>query len=218
MTSKLAKILGIAAITALTFGKPNLAYAPNIPIEMQEKYEKESYETLQKQERRKKEFEKYAKLLGKPLVDKWIQDAIDRIQPHDLIDVPYVLATMKQESKFDSLAKSWAGARGLMQVMPLTWKGLYKDNSFYTDAFNPDKNLEAGIRVLNGMAKFCERRYPEWDKLDDISKRELISAAYNGGNGTLQKKNWDINKMYSETRNYVPIIMENYKEFEEILE
>jgi soluble lytic murein transglycosylase-like protein len=37
-----------------------------------------------------------------------------------VLDRAVVLAVMRQESKFDSTAKSYAGARGLMQVMPRT--------------------------------------------------------------------------------------------------
>jgi len=216
MSANLVKKLLICAVlgTALTFGNLNKVYAPE-PIKEIEKERKEYFSNyIQKKIKREKELTKYAQFIGKPLIDKWIQETIDKINPHELVDVEYVLATIKQESKFNPYAKSWAGARGLMQVMPKTWEGITKDKSFYKEAYNPDKNLEVGIKVLDSMAKFCERNYPYWNNLNKEEKIKLVSASYNGGNGHLMKKNWDINKMKEETKNYIPNILEYYKEFD----
>lgn len=42
------------------------------------------------------------------------------------VDPIWILSVMWTESHFDFSAKSWAGARGLMQIMPATRKFLYK--------------------------------------------------------------------------------------------
>jgi len=211
---KLSKrILEGMLIGATLFGNLKDVSAPEIIDEIKEQRSEYFSTYLNKMKKRDAELAKYAQFIGKPLIDEWVQNAIDRIKPHELIDVNYVLATGKQESKFKPYAVSFVGASGIMQVMPETWEGIERDNSFYKDRFNPDRNLEVGIKVLDSMAKFCEKNYPGWDDLSKEEKIKLVSASYNGGNGHLMKKNWDINKMEEETKKYVPNILKYYKEF-----
>ncbi len=77
-----------------------------------------------------------------------------------------------QESCFDPKARSWAGAIGLMQIMPSTAQHLGLQGS---DIYNPEKNIEAAVRYLaelsnlfRGVPSASERRY-------------FVLAAYNGG-------------------------------------
>ncbi|MCR4993903.1 MAG: transglycosylase SLT domain-containing protein [Bacteroidales bacterium] len=79
-----------------------------------------------------------------------------------------------QESGFDPRAVSWAGAQGLMQIMPSTASRLGLSRS---DVFKPERNIEAAARYL-GMID---------NEFADIHSRHerinFILAAYNGGVG-----------------------------------
>jgi soluble lytic murein transglycosylase len=52
--------------------------------------------------------------------------AVLKIAEAHQVDPVWVLSVMWTESHFDYSAKSWAGARGLMQIMPATRKFVYK--------------------------------------------------------------------------------------------
>ncbi|MBI9037458.1 MAG: transporter substrate-binding domain-containing protein [Bacteroidales bacterium] len=74
-----------------------------------------------------------------------------------------------QESRFDPKTKSWAGAKGLMQMMPKTAKQFG-----VTKLFNPDENIKAGTIYLKHISdRFEEIDYPE--------KIKFVLASYNVG-------------------------------------
>jgi soluble lytic murein transglycosylase len=52
--------------------------------------------------------------------------AVLKISEQHQVDPIWILSVMWTESNFDFSAKSWAGARGLMQIMPDTRKFIYK--------------------------------------------------------------------------------------------
>jgi membrane-bound lytic murein transglycosylase F len=79
---------------------------------------------------------------------------------------------MYQESRFNPSAKSWAGARGLMQVMPRTAKELGIEN-----LKDPEQGIIAGVRY---MAWLRERFEPELSVRD---RMWFALAAYNAGAG-----------------------------------
>ena len=77
-----------------------------------------------------------------------------------------------QESTFDPHAYSWAGARGLMQIMPMTAAELGLAES---DLYAPQANIEAAVRYiakLNGMFK---------DIRNAGERINFVLASYNGG-------------------------------------
>ena len=77
-----------------------------------------------------------------------------------------------QESTFDPMAQSWAGARGLMQIMPSTADhlGLARD-----DMNDPEKNIAAAARYLKELDQHFS------DIGDRRERQDFILAAYNGG-------------------------------------
>jgi membrane-bound lytic murein transglycosylase F len=83
---------------------------------------------------------------------------------------------MFQESRFDPKAKSWVGARGLMQLMPATAR------QFGVRAItNPTQNLEGGVRYLLWLEKFWSKR------LSDPGERlKFMLASYNAGAGHVE--------------------------------
>jgi membrane-bound lytic murein transglycosylase F len=77
-----------------------------------------------------------------------------------------------QESTFDPEAKSWAGARGLMQIMPSTADHLGLARK---DMHDPEKNIAAASRYLKELeAQFS-------DIHDRFERQNFVLAAYNGG-------------------------------------
>ena len=79
-----------------------------------------------------------------------------------------------QESGFDKNAISWAGARGLMQIMPSTAAKLGVNAG---DLFDPETNMMAAARLINILeGKFAAVRNPQ-------ERKKFVLAAYNGGSG-----------------------------------
>lgn len=77
-----------------------------------------------------------------------------------------------QESQFDPNAKSWAGAHGLMQIMPATAKELgVKDRS------NPEEVIRGGVKYL----KLLSERFDMVK--DSIQRIKFAMASYNCGYG-----------------------------------
>jgi membrane-bound lytic murein transglycosylase F len=76
-----------------------------------------------------------------------------------------------QESKFDPVGESWAGARGLMQLMPETAKRFGASN-----VNDPEESLKAGVKYLVYLQKYWSKR------IDNPDERiKFILASYNTG-------------------------------------
>jgi membrane-bound lytic murein transglycosylase F len=75
-----------------------------------------------------------------------------------------------QESGFDPKAKSWAGARGLMQLMPATAREMG-----ITNLHSPESSVKAGTRYISYLKN-------QWKSIPDSSERvKFILASYNVG-------------------------------------
>lgn len=85
-----------------------------------------------------------------------------------------VVAQMYQESKFDPTITSFAGARGLMQVMPRTAGQVGVDEA---ELWEPEPNIVAGVRYLNWTRARFEDSLPLGERL------WFALAAYNAGPG-----------------------------------
>ena len=107
-------------------------------------------------------------------------------------------AMIQQESHFNKNAQSGAGAKGLVQIMPPTWKELGGG-----DPFDPKTNIDHSAKYMSQLLK----RYG-----GDMPK---ALAAYNYGMGNLEKKMpkgspLPMAKLPAETRGYVTNIMNSY--------
>jgi membrane-bound lytic murein transglycosylase F len=106
-----------------------------------------------------------------------------RISPYDEIikreaaaknwDWRLISAIAFQESQFDPAATSWAGASGLMQLMPET------ANAFgVTNINDPEENIRAGIRLLSWLDSQLKG-----DIQDENERLKFVLASYNVGLG-----------------------------------
>jgi len=78
-----------------------------------------------------------------------------------------------QESRFDAQAKSWAGAVGLMQLMPDTGE-MYGINNM----LNPEESLQAAAAYLAWLDKIWTKYIP-----DRQERIKFVLASYNAGQG-----------------------------------
>lgn len=89
------------------------------------------------------------------------------------IDWRLTAAIIFQESGFDPTATSWAGAYGLMQVMPES-----ADLFQIYDYEEPEKNIEVGVRMLKWLDDNFKAEVP-----DSLERVKFVLAAYNVGLG-----------------------------------
>ena len=100
------------------------------------------------------------------------------------------------ESRHNADAKSKAGARGVMQVMPATGKRFGVDDERHL--FDPHTNARASAAYLRTL----RNRYG-----DDL---RLVLAAYNAGEGAVEKYGRDV-PPYPETQAYVRDVSAIYR-------
>lgn len=122
-------------------------------------------------------------------IDEIVGKASRRYQ----IDPGLIKAVIKAESNFNPNAVSPAGARGLMQLMPATARGLG-----VSDSFNPEQNVMAGTRYLRQML----------DRYD--GNLESALAAYNWGPGNVDKRGSFLPR---ETRDYLVKVKSLYTDY-----
>lgn len=85
-------------------------------------------------------------------------------------------ALVYKESRFDTSAISYAGAQGLLQLMPVTLERFGVDN-----AENPSESLMAGVAFLKYLDKFWRERVP-----DSNERIRFILSSYNVGHGHVE--------------------------------
>ncbi len=141
-------------------------------------------------------------------VPEWIPDSSWKV------DKALVLALIRQESSFKPEAKSPAGAKGLMQLMPNTAYHITKDISLKRNSnklLKPDVSLELGQRYVDYLMQ----------KTFINGNLFYMMTAYNAGPGNLAK--WQKKTAYhddpllfieiipsAETRVYIERVMANY--------
>ena len=134
---------------------------------------------------------------------------------------PFIHSVIRQESQFDPKAGSYAGAKGLMQLMPYTAKKLSKGlNLKYSKSrltSDPEYNVILGSAYLDELLSKYDGSYI------------LTLAAYNAGSSRVTRwiarygdpRTNDIDPVdwielipFKETRNYVQRVMENLQVYE----
>jgi soluble lytic murein transglycosylase-like protein len=108
------------------------------------------------------------------------------------VDPFLIYCTMSQESSFTSSATSPKGAQGLMQLMPGT-----AARYGVTNPYDVAQSIKGGTRYLKDLLEMFNGRV------------DLALAGYNAGEGAVMKYGNTI-PPYSETRNYVKLILKRY--------
>jgi soluble lytic murein transglycosylase len=140
------------------------------------------------------------------------KDIIDKYSREYGMDPLFALAVIRQESNFKTDAGSYAGARGLMQIMPATGENIARQIglSDYDDGmlYDPEISIEMGIYYLD-------------QQLDNFNGNLIYClGAYNGGPGAMSSwlsrfggKSEDEfieHITYLETKEYIKKVMGNY--------
>ncbi len=133
------------------------------------------------------------------------------------VDPLLIWAVMREESRYDPEALSYAGARGLMQLMPSTqaWIAEQLDEDIQPgDAYTPEANIRMGAWFLHFLADYFE---------GDL---DLAIAAYNGGAASVDS--WQADPLVSnrddllrwigfgETREYLERVSLSYQVYQEL--
>ena len=105
-----------------------------------------------------------------------------------------------QESQFNTTAKSWAGAVGLMQLMPITIEQFKVKNPE-----DPSENLNAGIKYLGWLDDYWKDYVNSHDE-----RMKFVIASYNIGYGHIidarnlaEKFGGDPNVWYGNVETYL---------------
>ncbi|HUN66866.1 MAG TPA: transglycosylase SLT domain-containing protein [Bacteroidota bacterium] len=93
------------------------------------------------------------------------------------IDWRLIMAMMRQESQFQSDAVSSRGARGLMQIMPVTNSELSDELNITTPDL-PEQNVRAGVYYFSKLVDLFRDAAPD-------DRFCLALAAYNAGPGRI---------------------------------
>ncbi len=108
------------------------------------------------------------------------------------VDPALVKAVIRAESSFDPQAVSYAGAQGLMQLMPVTAVTLDVINPF-----DPEENIEGGVKYLRYLLSLFK---------NDL---KLALAAYHAGEQNVAKHNGI--PPIQQTRDYIKKVLDFYK-------
>lgn len=108
------------------------------------------------------------------------------------------------ESNLNPNAKSWVGARGLMQLMPSTFADIRTKNPEIGPINNPEWNIAAGIY-------YNRKLWQQWaERAAGEDRREFMFGSYNAGRGTILRaqkvaagKSLD-ERVWSSIRNVAP--------------
>ena len=139
------------------------------------------------------------------------------------IEPAFALAIARQESRFDREARSSADARGLMQLLPSTARLTAKRHNIpyqLNRLYEPQYNILLGSHYMNGLL----------NKFD--GSKILSIAGYNAGpgrsvqwqrrfgtlgNNASRNIQWMEMIPFTETRNYVQRVLENYHVYHHLL-
>ena len=119
---------------------------------------------------------------------------VNRIAAQYRLDPALMHAVISAESSYNPWAVSPKGAMGLMQLMPGTAERFGVRN-----AYDPVANMHGGARYLRWL-------------LDQFNDTRLAVAAYNAGEGAVQKYGNQI-PPYKETQTYVDRVLSFYQQY-----
>lgn len=133
------------------------------------------------------------------------------------VDPLFVAAMIREESKYDAKAISWANAYGLMQIIPSTGRDIASkigiEHFEVSMLHQPEINIQMGV----WYTKYLLERFENY---------ALVAGAYNGGPGRIER--WikrdgldDLDKFIEnipiyETRKHIKKVMDTYRIYKEL--
>ena len=134
------------------------------------------------------------------------------------IDPLFVAAMIREESRYNADIVSYAGAIGLMQIMPATGRelaGRLKIPRFSTKTlYNPDINIQMGTWYMKSLMNQFDNDHA------------LVAGAYNGGPGRMRrwleaKKIDDLDEFIEDigidqTRRHIKKVIDSYIIYQEL--
>lgn len=126
------------------------------------------------------------------------------------MDPALMLAQIEQESGFKPNAVSSAGAMGLTQFMPGTWReeGIDANGNGKADPYEPEDAIASQARYMVKIkTQWLNKNLQTWPN---------ALAGYNAGAGAVNK--YGGVPPYKETQGYVKNIMTNYNKYKDCLE
>ncbi len=139
---------------------------------------------------------------------KGYKNIVDKYSKKYSVDSNLVFALIREESLFDPNAKSWVGAKGLMQLMDYTADMLDKELKIKSSLFNPEDNINLGTYYIMKLMKRFDNNIPN------------VLAAYNGGPKNVELWRQRFNNLeddafiesipFKETNGYVKRVLRSY--------
>ena len=143
-------------------------------------------------------------------------DSLVKYAPEREVDPRFVLAIMRQESRYRADVKSNAAARGLMQFISTTANQialeLKKENFRQDELYNPPTAILFGSQYLSNLFKL----FP--------NKHAAVAASYNGGEDNvrrwLARSQSDLPDrfvpeiIFSQSKDYAYKVMANYRVYQ----
>jgi soluble lytic murein transglycosylase len=143
-------------------------------------------------------------------------DSLLKFAPEKNVDPRFILAIMRQESRFRADVKSNAAARGLMQFISTTANQiaseLGRENFKQNELYNPPTAIVFGSQYLSNLFK----QFP--------NQLAAVAASYNGGEDNM--KRWLARAesdnpdryvpeiIYSQSKDYVYKVMANHRVYQ----
>jgi hypothetical protein len=139
-------------------------------------------------------FQSEQQMSHRQLLQRWNPLIAEASQRFDVPEI-WIRSVMQAESGGRTMSgenqpiTSGAGAMGLMQIMPSTWRDMQADHGLGPDPYAPRDNIFAGAAYLRWLN--TKYGYP------------ALFAAYNDGPGNLEARLLDAGLLPAETRSYL---------------
>ena len=156
--------------------------------------------------------------LRQKLYPRYYADTVEKYAKLYNVDTFLIAAMILEESRYNAGAVSWAGAIGLMQIMPATGRELaqqLKIRRFRTSMLKqPEVNIQMGTKYIGYLNSLFN------------DNAMLVTGAYNGGPGRM--KRWvsskniaDIDEFVEkitirETRLHIKKVIDSYDHYVEL--
>ena len=131
--------------------------------------------------------------LQRKLYPRYYADTVEKYAKLYNVDTFLIASMILEESRYNAQAVSWAGAIGLMQIMPATGKELaqqLKIRRFRTSMLKqPDVNIRMGTKYIGYLNSLFD------------GNPMLVIGAYNGGPGRM--KRWVASKNIKDIDEFV---------------